>query len=171
MRGTKLYAIVAAAFVAGAFLASPELRAYAAATIGSADIINESILSEDIKNGQVKASDIATDAVGSSEIAANAVGASELAGVSKLLFGQCDLTDAEASKIVFPGKVLLVICTINGVDDDDSAIATLSDSNLCFAVTQAGTGNGAVGVYLRNLCTYATNIGSQGNIGIIVYDK
>lgn len=47
MKGTKLYAIVAATFMAGAFIASPELRAYAASTITSADIV-ETIQSVDI---------------------------------------------------------------------------------------------------------------------------
>ena len=60
----KILGMLAVAFVAGSFVASPELMAYAAATIGSAEIIDESIQSIDIKNGQVKASDIATDAVG-----------------------------------------------------------------------------------------------------------
>ena len=47
MKGTKLHAIVAATFMAGAFIASPELRAYAAGTITSADIV-ETIQSVDI---------------------------------------------------------------------------------------------------------------------------
>ncbi|MGI0016792.1 MAG: hypothetical protein ACREBU_25510, partial [Nitrososphaera sp.] len=109
MRGTKLYAIVAAAFMAGAFLASPELRAYAANTVGSVDIIDESIQSVDIKNGQVKAADIGVDAVGGSE----------LQGVTKLLFGQCVLTSAQNFEVVLPGNGLLIGCNISGVDSDD----------------------------------------------------
>jgi hypothetical protein len=66
--------------------------AYAANTVGSSDIIDESILSQDVKNGQVKTSDIgngqvrtadlATDSVGSDEIATNAVNATEIADSS-----------------------------------------------------------------------------------------
>lgn len=70
--------IAVAAFVAGSFVASPELRAYAAATITSADIVNETIQSVDIKDGEVKSSDIAANAVKSSEIATDAVGSSEI---------------------------------------------------------------------------------------------
>lgn len=55
--------MLAAMFMAGAFVASPELRAYAANTIGSADIINNSILSADIKDGEVRAADLGTSAV------------------------------------------------------------------------------------------------------------
>ena len=43
--------------------------AYAANTIGSADIIDESILSQDIKNAQVKTSEIAAGAVNTDKIA------------------------------------------------------------------------------------------------------
>ena len=52
--------------------------AYAANTIGSSDIINESILSQDLKNGQVTVADIATNAVGSVEIANGQVTRSDL---------------------------------------------------------------------------------------------
>jgi hypothetical protein len=43
MINLKIGTLIAAAFIAGAFVASPELRAYAANTVGSADIINESV--------------------------------------------------------------------------------------------------------------------------------
>jgi hypothetical protein len=64
--------------------------AYAAATIGSAEIVDESIQSVDVKNGQVKTADIALDAITSnrinngsvlnSEIATNAVTGAKVAG-------------------------------------------------------------------------------------------
>lgn len=68
MINLKIGGIIVAAFIAGAFVASPELRAFAANTVGSADIINESILSADIKNGEVKNSELANGAVTSSKI-------------------------------------------------------------------------------------------------------
>lgn len=46
----KIGGIIVAAFIAGAYLASPELRAYAANTVWSSDIINNSIQSVDIKS-------------------------------------------------------------------------------------------------------------------------
>jgi hypothetical protein len=68
MINLKIGGIIVAAFIAGAFVASPELRAYAANTVGSSDIIDESILSRDIKNGQVKSIDIGHGEVRSADI-------------------------------------------------------------------------------------------------------
>jgi hypothetical protein len=60
--------IACTAFVTGAFAASPELRAYAAATITSADIVDNTIQSIDIKDAQVKTADLAANAVTSGKI-------------------------------------------------------------------------------------------------------
>ena len=57
-----------AAFIAAAFMLSPELQAFAADTVGSIDIIDESIQSVDIKNGQVKNADLAASAVTSGKL-------------------------------------------------------------------------------------------------------
>lgn len=118
MRELVVVGAIVAAFVAGAFVASPELRAYAANTTRSSDIINNSILSVDIKDGEVKTVDIANDAitalkiknlgvsnadlaassVSSSkiqdgavqaiDIATDAVTADEIKGVTKLMFAE-----------------------------------------------------------------------------------
>ncbi len=53
--------------------------AYAAATIGSGQIIDESIKSQDIKNGEVKNADLGTDAVGSGKISDGQVKAADIA--------------------------------------------------------------------------------------------
>jgi hypothetical protein len=89
MNNLRIAGLVVAAFVAGSFIASSELRAYAANTIRSIDIVDGQVLTADlganavtgakIKDGEVRAAEIATDGVGPSEIAANAVGASEIA--------------------------------------------------------------------------------------------
>jgi hypothetical protein len=50
------------------FIALGGTSAYAANTIGSGDIIDESIQTQDLKNGQVKSQDLASDAVGSTKI-------------------------------------------------------------------------------------------------------
>jgi hypothetical protein len=47
--------------------------AYAVNTVGSADIIDESIQSADIKNGEVKAPDVAADAVDSARVRDNTI--------------------------------------------------------------------------------------------------
>jgi hypothetical protein len=74
MVSAKIASILSlAAFVAGTFVASPDLRAFAANTIGSADIINESIQSVDIKNSQIKTADLASSSVTSSKIASNTI--------------------------------------------------------------------------------------------------
>lgn len=64
----KIIGIVIVAFVAGAFVASPELRAYAANTVGSADIINNSIQSIDIKDGEIKTADLGQASVTNGKI-------------------------------------------------------------------------------------------------------
>jgi hypothetical protein len=79
MISLKIGAIMVAMFIAGAFVASPALRAYAAATVGSAEIIDNSIQSVDIKDGQVKSADLAGSAVTSTKIAGNAVTSAKIA--------------------------------------------------------------------------------------------
>jgi hypothetical protein len=56
--------------------------AYAANTIGSADVIDESLLSQDIKNGEVKNTELGTNSVTSSRIATGNVFTSDLAANS-----------------------------------------------------------------------------------------
>jgi hypothetical protein len=55
------------------FVALGGTGAYAADTIGSSDVINESLLSEDVKNGEVKQQDLANGAVTGGKLAANSV--------------------------------------------------------------------------------------------------
>ncbi len=52
--------------------------AYAANTIGSSDVVDESLLSQDIKNGEVKATELAGAAVTNSKLATNAVGSGKV---------------------------------------------------------------------------------------------
>src|SRR3954469_22536714 len=61
------------------FVALGGTGAYAANTIGSADVIDESLLSQDVKNGEVKSSDLGTNSVTSSRIATGNVFNSDLA--------------------------------------------------------------------------------------------
>lgn len=103
MIGLKIGGIIVAAFIAGAFVASPELRAYAANTVGSSDIIDESILSQDIKNGEVKSADLGTSAVTNSKIASSAVTNSKIASSavtsSKIATGGVANSDIAANAI------------------------------------------------------------------------
>lgn len=181
---------MAAAFIAGAFVASPELRAYAAATITSADIVNETIKSEDIKNGEVKTSDlagnavtaakikdgevtateIATDAVGAAEIATNAVGASEIVGVNQLLFKECPIT---ISTTAIPGNGFSTQCSVPGTEVGNVAVASVSGPPQapahCFAVTAVVAIADAVEVAVKNTCNISAAPGAI-NIAIVVFD-
>ncbi|MGH9876863.1 MAG: hypothetical protein ACREBU_21535 [Nitrososphaera sp.] len=165
MMNPKILGLVVTAFVAGSFVSSPELRAYAVATITSADIVNETIQSVDIRDGEVKASDIAAGAVRSSEIATNAVGASELIGVTKLMFVDCPITDNTERA---PGGGQGYLCSAPGTDIDDNAIGSNS-GNSCFQPTRVDSGGNAVLVILVNVCTFPIAYGT-GGVSIIVYD-
>jgi hypothetical protein len=109
----KILGIVIAAFVAGAFVASPELRAYAANTIGSADIINNSIQSIDIKDAEVKTADLAGGAVTTGKLANNAVTSAKIKDgevkTSDLANGSVDSVKILDSTVdtndIFPGAI------------------------------------------------------------------
>src|SRR3954454_16130593 len=90
LRPRSIYDVMA---VLGCVAALGTGSAYAANTIGSADIIDESILSQDIQDGQISsadvrdrtlangglvATDLRTGSVGAAEIAANGFGAQEV---------------------------------------------------------------------------------------------
>ena len=157
----KWIGLLAVAFVAGSFVASPELRAYAANTIGSSDIIDESIQSVDIKNGQVKASDIATDAVT----------AAEIKGVTKLDFAKCLLTSTEADVVMPPGAGLKVNCNISGLSGNDQVIATFAGVGTCLPVSGITMHSGSVDVFIRNVCPVNVNPGANSFISLMVYHK
>jgi hypothetical protein len=61
------------------FVALGGTTAYAANTIGSADVINESLVSRDIKNGQIKSTDIGRSQVTTSKIKARNVRTADIA--------------------------------------------------------------------------------------------
>jgi hypothetical protein len=65
LRPRSLYDVMAAIACFGVLAGG---TAYAANTIGSADVINNSLLSEDIKQGEVKAGDLGLDSVSSTRI-------------------------------------------------------------------------------------------------------
>jgi hypothetical protein len=188
MINTKMGVFLLAAFIAGAFIASPELRAYAAATITSADIVNETIKSEDIKNGEVKTNDlagnsvtaakikdgevtaveIATDAVGAAEIATNAVGASELAGVDKLMFADCVISSSPI--IIGFGDPITSECPVAGLDIDDNVIVP-DNAYDCFSAEHARIiYDGTVQIIFKNICAHASTF-KANHVSIIVFDE
>ena len=188
MISLKIGGIIVAAFIAGAFVASPELRAYAANTIGSSDIIDESILSQDIKNGEVKNADLGTSAVTNSKIASSAVttskiadgtisaadlgpdsvGASEIKGVTKLIFANCTYSPGS---IPAGSGVGNIPCSATGVAAGDNAIGTVNSWNGCIFLTKASgyelTPNTIV-YDIANICATAQDPGTL-TTSIIVY--
>jgi hypothetical protein len=176
----RIVGMVVAAFVAGSFIASDELRAYAANTVRSIDIVdgevktadigNNAVTAAKIKDNEVKSAEIASNAVGANEIATDAVGGAELQGVSKLLFEECVLSEEDATSIVPTDGILPVVCSVNGVDSDDTAIATLSAQNsLCYHASDTETETDQVKVLLRSSC--GTSVIGPATIGIVVFDK
>src|SRR3954468_14440588 len=77
--------------------------AYAANTIGSSDVIDESLLSQDLKNGEVKNADIGADAMTSSKLANGSVQNSDLGPdavtTSKIKAGNVGTTDLAAGAV------------------------------------------------------------------------
>ena len=171
MINTKIVGMLVAAFVAGSFVASPELRAYAANTVFSTDIVDGEVKTADLANNAVTAGKIKDAEVKAAEIATDAVGGSELQGVTKLLFGQCDLDSTEAGSNIAPGGLITVQCNISGVDSDDSATATMVSGVSCFAVTKAAPSTGVVSVSIRNICVVSFAPGAGSSLAVIVYDK
>jgi hypothetical protein len=173
-------AIVAVAFVAGSFIASPELRAFAANTVRSldiadgevktADLANNAVTAAKIKDNEVKAAEIAPNAVGASEIATDAVGAAEIIGVTKLTFAQCRADATEGNTMVDAGKQLGVSCSINGVDTDDSAIVSMNTGNVCFDTMKSEVNISGVFIILENECSSTQSL-NQAHFGVLVYDK
>lgn len=179
MKVAYLGVIAVVAFIAGAFVASPELRAYAAATIRSADIVNETIRSEDIKNFEVKNSDIATDAittskindgaVKSADIDTDAVGASELIGVTKLIFAEC--TTSGSASLIPPDAVIGDDCTVPvpGAAIGDKVIATENTGFDCFVIHIAWVDSpDHIAFNFFNVCSFP-DILDPTEVSIIVY--
>ena len=106
MTTSKMLGLLAAAFVAGSFLASPELRAFAANTVGSTDIIDGQVMTVDVANNAITTAKIRDAEVKVADIGPDAVGGSELIGVTKLLFGQCVISDAVKTTPVSAGGFL-----------------------------------------------------------------
>lgn len=188
MISTKYASIIAVAtFVAGSFVASPELRAYAANTVRSidivdgevktADIANNAVTSAKIKDGEVKTDDIAPSAIGSlrikdndvkaQDIAIDAVGASELQGVTKLIFADCLASYSGLAA----GTGTIFDCNVPGAATGDKAIALTNTGIACNGITQAFPMPDKVRLVFRNHCLSGTTASSFGQVSIIVYDN
>jgi len=150
MISLKIGGIIVAAFIAGAFVASPELRAYAAATVTSADIVDGTIQSIDIGTGQVKNSDIGASAVTNSKIGNSAVTSSKIAD------GAIGYADVSRNLIAVEHRK---DCNCGGTGwdpDGTSSVQLLYDSRITPNSTVAIT----VVDSILNCWTYADSIAS-----------
>jgi hypothetical protein len=171
MISIKIGAVIVAAFIAGAFVASPEFRAYAANTVSSIDIIDGQVKTADLAANAVTAAKVKDGEIKAAEIATDAVGAAELQGVTKLLFAQCKPTNSK--DLVIGNQVVLEMsCSVSGADTDDTVMATLNTDNACLSAAQAWVhSSGMVKVGVKNDCTFASTWPSGTTIAVIVYDK
>lgn len=169
--------LAAMSLFAGAFIASAELRAFAADTVGSLDIFDESILSVDIKNGEVKGPDLAGNSVTSgkikdgevkaADIGQDAVGGSELVGVTRLIFADCDFTDNALHE---PEKWYFAECPVPGAVLGDEVVVSRTTKENCYDINGAYTENGVVHIKGRNDCASAAALGHT-IFSIIVFKK
>ena len=168
---SKWLGLLAVAFVAGSFVASPELRAFAANTVFSSDITDGEVKTADLGSNAVTAPKIKDGEVKAAEIATDAVGAAELQGVTKLIFAQCKADSDEGSINQGPGFFVIVDCAISGVDADDSATANRNSGNFCYDVNTVYTKAGEVSIWLLNECEFNAMLGTGAEFAVIVYDK
>ncbi len=181
MISVKYASIIAvAAFVSGSFVASPELRAYAANTVFStdikdgevktADLANNAVTAAKIKDNEVKAAEIAPNAVGSSEIAADSVGASELQGLNKLMHAGCAIPPSDF--LFSPGGATIVNCGTPGVESDDDVFAVISGQhNSCFVVGSVLSSANNVAVIIKNECNVLQPLRAGDWMSLMVFDN
>src|SRR4051794_31191938 len=143
LRPRSAYDVMAAI---ASFIAVAGGTAYAANTIGSADIIDESIQSVDVKNGEVKNpdlgtnsvtssriatgnvfnSDLAPDSVNGSKVSANSLTASDL-GPDSVSTSELDSTDhsgAIAVGAITNGRCVTVTGSVSGARPGDAVVVT-----------------------------------------------
>ena len=143
MINAKMLGMLAAAFVAGSFFASPELRAYASTIandvictgcVGTADLAGNAVTSAKIKDGEVKSEDIALSAIGSARIKDNDVKAQDIApsavGTSEIADGAITYGDVSRSFVAVEHRNDCN-CGGTGWDPDGSLnIETLYDNRI-----------------------------------------
>jgi hypothetical protein len=171
---SKWLAVVAVAFLAGSFLASPELRAFAANTVRSIDIVDGQVKTADLGNNAVTAGKIKDGEIKAAEIATDAVGAAELQGVTKLLYGVCKTTEFEGSAWAI-GTANIATCAVNGASPGDNVMAFLSgkQNNICYTASNAWVDSAnTVKVYVQGNCVSgAVPFNTASTLSVMVYHK
>ena len=90
--------------------------AYAANTIGSSDVIDESLLSQDVRNGEVKVADVGQGAVATDELANGQVKAADI-GAGEVRSGQVANDNLTGGDIAAN--------SLKGVDIDESTLSSI----------------------------------------------
>src|SRR5437773_9111915 len=151
MISLKIGGIIVAAFIAGAFVASPELRAYAANTVYSTDIVDGQVKTPDIATSAVTNSKIASSAVTNSKIGTYAVSNSKLAtnsvSSSKITDGTISYADLSRSFIAIEHRD---DCNCGGTGWDpngSSNVALVYDSRVTTHSTFSVSLDGFYGIY------------------------
>src|SRR3954469_17821395 len=157
------------------FIAVAGGTAYAANTIGSSDVIDESLLSQDVKNGEVKNPDIGTNSVTSSRIATGNVFNSDLANdsvtgakvVANTLTASdlgpdsvstSELKDGQVSQQDLSADAKPRMVEFDGKGDDKTQRTVLTLGNLQLSAKCSGAGGPSPEA---DLFVYVKNIGSQ----------
>lgn len=164
----KIMGIIVAAFVAGAFVSSPELRAYAANTVFSTDIVDGEVKTADLAANAVTAAKIKDNEVKGPEIAANSVGASEIIGVTKLIFATCSVTNSNS---IAAQNAFTASCSVPGAAIGDRVMVENNDGfPLCFEITRAFVFPAdSVALAIKNDCNTGVSTPGTGNISVIVF--
>jgi hypothetical protein len=106
------------------FIALSTGGAYAANTIGSADVIDESLLSQDFKNGEVKNADIGGNQVTTTKIKAGNVDTTDLADdailTGKILDGNVFTNDLADGAVSNPKLTDGAVTSAKVLDDDQA---------------------------------------------------
>ena len=173
MINPKMIGLLLVAFVAGSFVASPELRAYAANTVFSSDIVDGEVKTADLASNAVTAAKVKDGEIKAAEIATDAVGAAELQGVTKLLYGVCSTSEFQTAGWA-NGAWSTATCTINGAATGDNVMAFLigRSINQCYdAIGGWVDSANTVKINVRGSCTTSVIFNTAGTISVVVYHK
>jgi hypothetical protein len=152
--------------------------AYAANTIGSGDIIDESIQSVDIKNGEVKGADIGSNAITSNRIYPKSVTTSDIAddavGTAQVgagaLFGS-DIFDGSLTSADLGTSSVGTSEIANGsVTGDDIAAHTIGQGDIDGTDHYGALGVGGVSSGRCTTVTVSTGGSQAGDAGILTTD-
>jgi len=140
MLNTKTGIFLLAGFVAGAFFASPELRAYAANTVFSTDIVDGEVKTADLANNAVKTGKISDGTITSADIADGTINTLDIG------FGAIGISDIAAGAVtsshIVDGNIVAQDIGTSQIITAKIADGAVTNSKLgSLAVTNSKIGN------------------------------